>query len=48
VKAKQKTHSAIQHEVQAQTDVDKSIEKLRDALAALDIELDTYDKQPQE
>jgi len=39
VKAKQKIHSAIQHEEQAETAVDQSIEKLDDALDALDIEL---------
>jgi len=37
-KAKQKIHSAIQEEEQASTAVDKSIEKLDDALDALDIE----------
>ena len=36
-KAKQKIHSAIQHEEQAVTAVDKSIDKLEDALEALDI-----------
>ena len=40
VKAKQKIHSAIQHEEQAEIDVDKSLDKLDDALNALDIELD--------
>ena len=39
VKAKQKIHSAIQHEEQAETAVDQSIEKLDEALDALDIEL---------
>jgi hypothetical protein len=38
VKAKQKIHSAIQSEEQAETAVEKSIEKLDDALEALDIE----------
>ena len=36
VKAKQKIHSAIQQEEQAGTAVDQSIEKLEDALEALD------------
>lgn len=39
VKAKQKIHSAIQHEEQAETAVDQSLDKLGDALDALDIEL---------
>jgi len=38
VKAKQRIHSAIQHEEQAQMDIDKSIEKLNDGLEALGIE----------
>jgi len=38
VKAKQKIHSAIQEEEQAESTVGKSIEKLEDALDALDIE----------
>ena len=38
VKAKQKIHSATQHEEQAQMDIEKSIEKLRDGLEALGIE----------
>ena len=37
-KAKQKIHSAIQHEEQAESTVERSIEKLEDALDALDIE----------
>ena len=37
VKAKQKIHSAIQHEEQAETDIDKSIDKLDDALNTLGI-----------
>ena len=40
VKAKQKIHSAIQHEEQAEIDVDQSLDKLNSALNALDIELD--------
>lgn len=35
VKAKQRTHSAIQHEEQSKKVLEKSIEKLKDALAAL-------------
>lgn len=35
VTAKQKTHSAIQHQEQARNALEKSIEKLQDALAAL-------------
>ena len=38
VKAKQKIHSAMQHEEQAESDVDKSIDKLDDALNTLGIE----------
>jgi len=38
VKAKQKIHSAIQHEEQAETAVDQSIDKLDDALNTLGIE----------
>jgi hypothetical protein len=38
VKAKQKIHSARKHEEQAETAVDKSIDKLDDALDALGIE----------
>ena len=38
VKAKQKIHSAIQAEVQAGTAVDKSLEKLDDAMDTLGIE----------
>ena len=38
-KAKQKIMGAIQHEEQAETDVDKSLDKLDDALNTLDIEL---------
>lgn len=37
-KAKQKIHSAMQHEEQAEAAVDKSIEKLEDASAALGLE----------
>ncbi|MHC4738695.1 MAG: LamG domain-containing protein [Planctomycetota bacterium] len=37
-KAKQKIHSAIQHEEQAESTVERSIEKLEDALDALDVE----------
>ena len=40
VKAKQKIMGAIQCEEQAETDVDKSLEKLDDALSALGIDLD--------
>ena len=38
VKAKQKIHSAIQHEEQAEASVDQSIDKLDDALNTLGIE----------
>lgn len=38
VKAKQKIHFAMQHEEQAEAAVDKSIEKLEDALTALGLE----------
>ena len=38
VKAKQKIHSAIQEEEQAESTVERSIDKLEDALDALDIE----------
>jgi len=40
VKAKQRIHSAIQHEEQAETAVDQSIDKLDDALDTLGLELD--------
>jgi hypothetical protein len=39
VKCKQKIMGAIRHEEQAETAVDQSIEKIDDALDALDIEL---------
>ena len=38
VKAKQEIHSAIQHEQQAGTDVDKSIDKLNETMDTLGIE----------
>ena len=38
VKAKQNIHSAIQHEEQAETAIDQSIDKLDDALDTLGIE----------
>lgn len=41
VKSKQAIHSAIQHEKQAETAVEQSLDKLYDALDALDIELNT-------
>jgi len=43
VKAKQKIMGAIQQEEQAEAAVGQSIEKLKDGLSALDIELDTND-----
>ncbi|MHC4587306.1 MAG: LamG domain-containing protein, partial [Planctomycetota bacterium] len=43
VKAKQKIHSAIQHEEQAEEAVDKSIDNLDDAMESLDIELPVED-----
>ena len=42
VKAKQEIHTAIQHEVQAETDVYKSINSLTEALLALDCEVDPH------
>ena len=45
VKAKQKIHSAIQHEEQAETAIGKSIEKLYDALSSLGIELNANDEE---
>jgi hypothetical protein len=38
IKAMEKTHSAVQHEEQSQKDLEKSIEKLEDALEALGVE----------
>ncbi len=38
VKAQEKIHSAIQHQEQSQKDLEKSIEKLEDALEALGVE----------
>ena len=43
VKAKQKIHSAIHHEEQAETAVDKSIEKLDDALDTLGLEVNSQE-----
>ena len=42
VKAKQRIHSAKQHDVQAETDVYKSINSLTEALLALDCEVDPH------
>jgi len=44
VKAMEKTHSAVQHEEQSQKDLEKSIEKLEDALDALGVE---YEPEPE-
>lgn len=44
VKAKQKIHTAIQHEVQAETDVYKSIDNLEEALLTLDCEVEEHNQ----
>lgn len=42
VKEKQKIHTAIQHEVQAETDVHKSLNSLEEALEALDSDVQPH------
>ncbi len=42
VKAKQKIHTAIQHEVQAETNVHKSLNNLEEALEALDCDVQPH------